>query len=116
MGFVRVQTQQHKLDSSVLEVSYDRFTTKFKLKADNNLIYSAYLGLLPIRKSKISINGTNYSLKIFWLLLWKSNIQNDNGVVIDELLYLRRKRSIGILIYVALITSAKIGIGLMSQA
>jgi hypothetical protein len=115
MGFTRVQTQQHKLESVLLDVSYDRFTTKFELKENGSLVYSSFLALLPIRRSELLINGKPYTLKIFWLLLWQSKLQNENGLVIPELLYLRRKRSIGLLIYAAFITSAKIAIGFMSQ-
>lgn len=115
MGFIRVQKQRHKIESTDIYVSYDRFTTRLKIKSDDNVVYSAYLALLPFRKDNIIINKKQYTLKVFWLLLWKSSLEDSNKVVIDELLYLRRKRSIGLLIYAILITSVKIGIGLMSK-
>jgi hypothetical protein len=46
--------------------------------------------------------------------LWKSQLANTDGVVVKELLQRRRKKSIGLLIYFALISSVKIGIGLVA--
>mgnify|MGYP000559791721 CR=1 FL=1 len=115
MGFVRVQKQRHNIESIVLDASYDRFTTKFELKENDKLIYSSYLGLLPIRKCELIISGKPFTLKIFWLLFWQSKLINSNGVVISELIYQRRKRSIGLLIYLAIASMAKISIVLLSK-
>lgn len=110
MKFERTQTQSHKVANSTLHVFYDRLSTKFVLKENDKPIYSAFLGLLPIRKSVILINGEFYTIKIFWLLLWQSKIVRKNDVIINELLNRRRRQSIVLLIYMALITGMKIGV------
>ncbi|MFT6689851.1 MAG: hypothetical protein ACJAXH_000357 [Colwellia sp.] len=115
MGFERIQAQRHKIGNSTLETCYDRFTTKFELKENEKIIYSAFLCVCPIRKKEILINETAFTLKIYWLVLWQSKLENNDGVVVKKLLCRRRKRSIGLLIYVAIITSVKIGLGVLSQ-
>ena len=115
MAFVRTQVAHHKIDSSVVRVSYDRLTSKFEIKESDKLIYSAYLAFMPIRKSEITINGKTYQIKIFWLLLWQSKLQDDNGVVVSELLESRRKKSVILLFYFAFVASAKVFLGLFAQ-
>lgn len=114
MKFERIQSQKHEIADSTIDVLYDRFTTKFVVKDNNTLIYSAFLGICPIRKCEIVINGNSYSLDIFWLLLWRSKITNKDSVVINELLARRRRQSIVVLIYTAIITSMKIGLTFVS--
>jgi hypothetical protein len=94
-------------------VSYDRFTTRFEITSDEEVVYSS-LVLLPIKKTTILINNQQFTLKIFWFILWQSQLVNADGVVVKELLYRRRKKSIGLLIYFALISSVKVGIGLVA--
>jgi hypothetical protein len=114
MNFERIQSQKHEIADSTIDVLYDRFTTKFVVKENSALIYSAFLGICPIRKSEIVVNGNSYSLEIFWLLLWRSKIINKGSVVINELLARRRRQSIVVLIYMAIITSMKIGLTFVS--
>mgnify|MGYP003663781251 CR=1 FL=1 len=112
MAFERIQKQTHTISGLMVIVSYDRFTTRFNIMCEDELLYSSLI-LLPIKKTKIFINNQEFTLKIFWLILWKSQLLDiDGSVAIKELLARRRKKSIGLLIYFALITSAKIGIGL----
>jgi hypothetical protein len=114
MNFERIQSQKHEIADSTIDVLYDRFTTKFVVKENNALIYSVFLGICPIRKSEIVVNGNSYSLEIFWLLLWRSKIINKGSVVINELLARRRRQSIVVLVYMAIITSMKIGLTFVS--
>ncbi|MFT6987948.1 MAG: hypothetical protein ACJAT7_003814 [Psychromonas sp.] len=113
MAFERIQKQTHIIADKTVFVSYDRFTTRFEIKSEKEVIYSS-LVLLPIKKPKILINNQQFTLSIFWLILWKSQLVNTDGVVVKELLQRRRKKSIGLLIYFALISSVKIGIGLVA--
>ena len=113
MAFERIQKQTHTIANKTVLVSYDRFTTRFEIKSEEEVIYSS-LVLIPIKKSKILINNQQFTLSIFGLILWKSQLVNDDGVVIKELLQRRRKKSIGLLIYFALISSVKIGFGLVA--
>jgi hypothetical protein len=115
MSFERIQSQSHKIENSIVEAFYDRFTTKFELKENNETVYSSYLCFCPVRKKELLINGTPFTLKIFWLLLWQSKLENDHGIVVKELLHRRRKRSIGLLIYLGVITSVKVGLVVISQ-
>ena len=113
MVFERIQKQTHIIEDKTVFVSYDRFTTRFEIKSEEEIIYSS-LVLLPINKPKILINNQQFTLNIFWLILWKSQLINTDGVVVKELLQRRRKKSIGLLIYFALVSSVKIGIGLVA--
>jgi hypothetical protein len=113
MAFERIQKQTHTIADKTVLVSYDRFTTRFEIKSDEEVVYSS-LVLLPIKKTKILINNQQFTLKIFWFILWQSQLVNADGVVVKELLYRRRKKSIGLLIYFALISSVKVGIGLVA--
>ena len=115
MSFERIQSQSHKIENTTVVACYDRFTTKFELKNDNEIYYSAYLCFMPIRKKVLLINRTPFTLKIFWLLLWQSKLESDHGIVVSELLYRRRKRSIALLVYVGIITSIKLGLVVLSQ-
>jgi len=114
MRFERIQTQRHEVSDSTIDVLYDRFTTKFVVKENNAPIYSAFLGIGPIRKSGIVVNGSSYTLEITWLLLWQSKLKSKDSVVINELLARRRRQSIVMLIYMAIITSMKIGLTFLS--
>jgi hypothetical protein len=115
MSFERIQSQSHKIENSIVEACYDRFTTKFELIENNETLYSSYLCFRPIRKKELLINGTPFTLKIFWFVLWQSKLENNYGIVVKELLPRRRKRSIGLLIYLGIITSVKIGLVVLSQ-
>jgi hypothetical protein len=115
MSFERIQSQSHKIEKSIVEACYDRFTTKFELIENNETLYSSYLCFLPIRKKELLINGTPFTLKIFWFVLWQSKLENNHGIVVKELLPRRRKRSVGLLIYLGIITSVKIGLVVLSQ-
>ena len=110
MVFERVQKQSHRVADSELTISYDRFTTRFTIKAAEEVLHSSLLMFIPIRNKELSINNQLFTLKIRWLILWQSKLENSKGVVIKEFLYLRRRKSINLFIYLILITSIKAGI------
>jgi len=112
MAFERSQEQTHTIADTTVVVSYDRFTTRFKVKKDDEIIYSALLLFLPFRNADIAINNQAFTLKIRWFILWQSKLVNAEGIVITELLARRRKKSIGFFIYFLLLSSVKVGIGL----
>lgn len=114
MKFQRIQKRQHTFESSELDVSYDRLTTKFELKENGTLVYSVFLGLLPFRRSKLVINYKPSTITIFWMIFWFSKLRNSDGSVIPELLPQRRRKSIGVLAYIVLITTMKVSIALMA--
>ncbi|MBR9729652.1 hypothetical protein ACFOD0_15850 [Shewanella intestini] len=115
MSFERIQSQSHNIENSVVEARYDRFTTKFELKENGETIYRSFLCFWPFRSKKLLINGSPVTLKIFWLLLWQSKLEDNHGTAVKELLYRRRKRSVGLLIYLGIITSVKVGLVVLSQ-
>lgn len=111
MSFERFQKQTHIIAGTKILASYDRFTTRFKIETENKTLYSS-LTLLPIKKSKIVIDNKAFTLKIFWLILWKSQLNHiDDSIAVKELLYRRYKKSIGLLIYFSLTMSVKVGLG-----
>ncbi len=114
MAFERIQEQAHTIAGSTIVVSYDRFTTRFKIKKENEIIYSALLLFLPFRNADVAINNQLFTLNILWFILWQSKLVNTDGIVITELLERRRKKSIGMFIYFLLLSSIKIGIGLFA--
>ena len=114
MAFERIQKQIHIIEDTTVIVSYDRFTTRFEIKNEDEIIYSSLLLFLPVRNARISISNKPFTLKIFWFILWRSKLVNSSNVVVKELLYRRRKKSIGLFIYFMLATSVKIGIGLVA--
>ncbi|MCW8108941.1 hypothetical protein OPS25_10595 [Alteromonas ponticola] len=99
MSFERLQTHQHLVAGSDLDVSYDRFTTKFELKVDGSAVYSKYLLFWPKHNAVIQIHSKPYSLNVYWFLLWGAKLKNAHTVIIKELLPKRRRRSIVILGY-----------------
>ncbi len=114
MVFERVQKQNHHVADSDLTISYDRFTTRFEMKVAEEVIYSSLLMFMPIRNRELSINNQLFTLKIRWFILWQSKLENSKGVVIKELLYLRRRKSISLCIYFMLISSVKVGMVLFA--
>lgn len=110
-----MQTQSHIIANSRADVSYDRYTTKFVIRENDEVIYSVFLGLLPFRKSEIEINSQSFTVKIFWLVLWQAKIEKQKVVIIEELLYRRRRQSLAFLTYLFLMTSVKIGFVLLSK-
>ena len=63
MAFERFEKQTHTVAEVIVYVSYDRFTTRFEIKTEYEVIYSS-LVLFFIKKSKLSINGKSFVLKI----------------------------------------------------
>jgi len=115
MAFERIHKQTHIIAGTTVRVCYDRFTSRFEVKSESEVIYSSLLLLLPIKNVDISINKQKFTLKIRWFILWQSTLVNSTGVVVSELLYRRRKKSINLFIYFMLISSIKIAIGLTVQ-
>lgn len=113
MAFERIQKQTHTIAEQTVVVSYDRFTTRFEIKNKQEVIFSS-LVLSPIKTSNIVINKQKFTLKILWFFLWQSQLLNSKGIVVQELLERRRRKSISLLVYFMLIISVKIGLGLMA--
>ena len=119
MAFKRIQKQTHQIGDSKIEVSYDRFTTRFRITSNGKEVYSKLLLFWPIhkatltlqanRKSQINQKQQQYELGIFWFIIWSAklslfegsskNPDLSNKLIIPELLEIRRRKSIGILIY-----------------
>ncbi len=113
MTFEQIQQQTHHIADTKVLVSYDRFTTRFELKKGEEVIYSTRLLFLPIKNVNILINEQEFTLKIFWFILWKSTLVNNDNVVIKELLVHRRKKSIGLLSYCVLVSCIKVSLDFM---
>lgn len=122
MAFKRIQKQTHQIDENKIEVSYDRFTTRFKITSNGKELYSKRLVFWPIHKATLTLpavqqslehqdnqEGLQYDLVILWFIIWSSKLslnerssktlELDNQLVIPELLEIRRRKSIGRLIY-----------------
>jgi hypothetical protein len=98
MAFERIQRQTHIIADTKVSASYDRFTTRFEIKNEKEIIYSSLLLFVPIRNAKISINKQDFTFKIIWIILWQSKLFSNNDVVVKELIPSRRRKSIGLLI------------------
>ncbi|WP_076416128.1 hypothetical protein [Shewanella sp. UCD-KL12] len=127
MAFKRIQTQTHQLGGCKLEVSYNRLTTRFKVVSEGRVLYSKLLLFWPIHRAKLVIGKTiapsesdQYELKIWWFLLWSSQLSLSRDLstpaklVIPELLEIRRRRSLGRLIYKGVIGSVRLLVNLAS--
>ncbi|NRB23126.1 hypothetical protein [Shewanella sp.] len=116
MAFKRVQQQTHQIFDNKIEVSYDRFTTRFRITSAGKEIYSKLLLFRPIHKAKLTLlthqqgqKNQQYELRIFWFVIWSAKLSLIEGssktldlrnkLVIAELLEIRRRKSIAILIY-----------------
>ena len=116
MAFKRIQQQTHQIGDSKIEVSYDRFTTRFRITSNGKEVYSKLLLFWPIHKATLTLpanrqnqGGQQYELGIFWFIIWSAklslfegsskNPDLSNKLIIPELLEIRRRKSIGILIY-----------------
>ena len=116
MAFKRVQKQTHQIGESKIEVSYDRFTTRFRITSNGKEVYSKLLLFWPIHKATLTLpanrqsqRNQQYELGIFWFIIWSAKLSLfegssktldlSNKLVIPELLEIRRRKSIGKLIY-----------------
>lgn len=119
MTFKRIQQQTHQIGDSKIEVSYDRFTTRFRITSNGKEVYSKLLLFWPIHKATLTLPANRqsqenqqvqqYDLSIFWFIIWSAKLSLfedssktldlSNKRVIPELLEIRRRKSIGILIY-----------------
>ncbi|MFQ6371412.1 hypothetical protein [Shewanella sp. YIC-542] len=99
MHFERFQTHQHNIAGSILDVSYDRLTTKFELRADGSVVYSKYLWCWPKHRAVINMGGGDYLLKVYRFLLWGAKLSDNDALLVKELLPKRRRRSIVFLGY-----------------
>lgn len=112
--FERMQTAEHEIENNLISVSYDRLSTRFSIRANEKIIFSKLLLFLPIHNANLSLGENTYKLKIRWFILWRSSLSLNKKIIIKELLYRRRKRSIGLFIYFLLISLIKITIGFTS--
>ena len=122
MAFKRIQKQTHQINDNKIEVSYDRLTTRFKITSNEKEVYSKLLLFWPIHKAILTLptvqqslenqgyqEELQYGLVIFWFIIWSSKLSLNkessktldlsNQLVIPELLEIRRRKSIGRLIY-----------------
>ena len=109
MKWNRKQGRQHQLNSTEWVVQYDRLTTEFTVHVKDVCHVRRYLLFWPIHRFLVEVDNSKYVLDIRWFLLWRSRLKHNDSVVIDELLPLRRRRSIAMLGYIALVTSLKLG-------
>ena len=103
MGFERIQSDQHHILNGRVDVSYDRFTTQFKLAVEGSIVYSRHLWFWPRHSAVIKIGTNEYFLNVYWLLIWRARLSDKNTIIIKELLPKRRRRSISLLGYSAFI-------------
>ncbi|GGQ25336.1 hypothetical protein [Shewanella litoralis] len=120
MRFERQQHKTHLIDNHKIEVSYDRFTTRFNLSINEQRVYTRLLLLGPWRKQQLMINDTPYSLTIRWFVLWRSSLTPQQSSLqrpfITELLPQRRRKSIMIALYIGLISTIKLTLGILSES
>lgn len=115
MPFERIQTQQHQVANRILTAHYDRFTTRFSLCLDGAPLYHCYLIWAPVRRDRIDVAGLPLTLHITWLLLWRAKLTNSTTTFVEELLAIRRKKSINLMIYLAVLTSIKLTVVLLAR-
>ena len=53
MGIERFQQHQQGISGSIIDVSYDRLTTKFELKVEGSAVYSKYVWFWPNHRAVI---------------------------------------------------------------
>lgn len=127
MAFKRIQTQTHQLGERRLEVSYNQLTTRFKIVSEGETLYSKLLLFWPIHRAKLVIGPTKspsesslHELRVCWFLLWSAQLSLSRDLstpaklVIPELLEIRRRRSLGRLIYKGVIGSVRLLVNLVS--
>ncbi|NVJ68617.1 MAG: hypothetical protein HWE16_19170 [Gammaproteobacteria bacterium] len=108
MLFERYQFQTHKLNGLDWKVTYDRLTSRFNVYANSKKIYSCLLLFISFRNKKLLVQGEEYHLKVIWLLLWRAKLAGPNGDIIDELLEIRRRKSLVVITFMALLIIVKI--------
>lgn len=120
MRFERQQYKTHLIDNHKIEVSYDRFTTRFNLSINEQRVYTRLLLLGPWRKQQLMINDIFYYLSIRWFVLWHSSLTpqqpSPQRPSITELLPQRRRKSIMIALYIGLISTIKLTLGILSES
>ncbi|MGB6135109.1 MAG: hypothetical protein WBG74_00845 [Shewanella sp.] len=118
MRFERLQHKTHIADNQIIDVCYDRFTTRFSLSINGQRVYTRLLLLGPWRKQNLMINHIPYNLTIRWFVLWRSSLtpqqSSPHRPSITELLPLRRRKSIMIAIYAGLISTIKLTLVVLS--
>ena len=114
MAFERIQKEAHRINEAKVTVLYDRFTTRFQIICDDQVVYSKLLLFLPFRQADIAINNQEYTLKICWFILWQAKLTKNNKIEVRELLFRRRRQSITFFIYAVIVGCVKIGIGFMA--
>lgn len=126
MALERFQRAKHGLEVGELLVVYDRWTTKLSVYyRDASYSGATYAGLLEIAEGdklvsqaymfwgfcsrRLKINEHEYLLKVYWLVLWGSQLVQQDRLVITELLPRRRAKSKAILIYLLGLMLARVG-------
>ncbi|NKF51295.1 hypothetical protein G3R49_12085 [Shewanella sp. WXL01] len=125
----RFDSAIHIINNQKWSFRYDRFTSAISLnvgehrkvsKEGNNsdnshvTVVRSFSYFAPKRKINFSYQGQQYQLSISWLLLWRSQLlehsAESTSVVIKEVFTKRRRRSITIGCYVALLSAIKLGL------
>lgn len=126
MALERYQKAKHRLEEGELLVVYDRWTTKLSVYyrdgsqsppadvspldvTDNDQLVSHSYMLWSFCSKGFNINGQEYLLKAYWLVLWGSKLLQQDKLVITELLPRRRAKSKAILLYLSCLTLARLG-------
>ncbi|MCL1075934.1 hypothetical protein [Shewanella dokdonensis] len=97
--YERIQREQHVIAGIPVQVSYDRFTTRFTIAAEGCKKYSKMLCFWPVHNAKFTINSNSFNLKIRYFLLWSAKVTSGEEVVVQELLPRRRRRAMMLLGY-----------------
>ncbi len=132
MIFERLQRQTHQVNTSQFEVSYDRLTTRFNIVSGEKLLYSKLLLFWPFHKARFEFQTSQpnnkvqyYEVRIFWFIFWSAKLysyspvplavdpssakeaQLSSTIVVPELLEIRRRKSIGMLIYSSVMSAIR---------
>ena len=116
MQFKRIESQTHQIDDTSLRTSYDRYTGKLTLSSlrDGAVLASKNIFLSPFSSRSFCLNEKQYQLRASWGIIWQSCIvevikpHNSTRTIIKELLPQRRRRTIIVCSYVAMINLIKI--------
>ncbi len=121
MKFKRIESQTHQIDGISLLTSYDRFTGRITLSSVSNkavsnkaVLASKNMFLSPFSPRSFCLNDKQYQLRASWVLLWQSSIveivqpHNTSVSIINELLPKRRRRTVMVCSYVAMMSLIKL--------
>lgn len=106
--FERIQKETHIVEDRKLIASYDRFSTIFTLTLGDKVLVSKRLVFTLRYESEIEVESKIFKLHVFAFVLWRSKLTENNEVIIEELITLRKRKSIGGLIYSLAVGAARV--------